>query len=142
MTAVSLPAHLESLGQANEYLARILPEELRPLAPKIELALEELWVNIVNHGSPPAGRIELECRPAGLTGLTVSLKDQGPPFDPFTEAPEPDLTAAVAERPVGGLGLHLVKTLARDCRYRRLKGHNLVEIFFSLQSEAPDHADE
>ena len=50
------------------------------------------------------------------------------PFDPLTEAPEPDLTAAVSERRVGGLGVHLTKTLMDEVRYSREAHRNRLSI--------------
>ena len=134
----SFPATLASLEAARADLTGALPEEWLALVPKIELALDELWANIVNHAYAPGrpGRVEVEGRPAeveGRLGFLVSLRDWGPPFDPFTEAPKPDLSAAMAARPIGGLGIHLVKTLARRCAYRRVEDLNQVELFFDLE---------
>ncbi|MDR2935054.1 MAG: ATP-binding protein [Candidatus Adiutrix sp.] len=132
MPAVSFPADLDSLGQANAFLADALPAEFRSLGPQVELALEELWVNIAGHAYAPdrPGRIELEAGPAG-GGFRLILRDWGRPFDPFTQAPRPDLEAELPDRPIGGLGVHLVKTLARSCRYRRLGDCNQVELVFA-----------
>jgi anti-sigma regulatory factor (Ser/Thr protein kinase) len=131
----SFPATLEHLEAARAGLARSLPEEWQALAPKIELALDELWANIINHAYDPdrPGRIEVEGRPAEMddqAGFLVRLRDWGRPFDPFSQAPEPDISSDLASRPIGGLGIHLVKSLARYCGYQRLGDCNQVELFF------------
>lgn len=135
MSAVSFPADLGSLGQANAFLAEALPAEFGSLRPQVELALEELWVNIAGNAYEPdrPGRIELEAGPAGDGGFKLILRDWGRPFDPFTQAPQPDLAADLADRPVGGLGVYLVKTLARSCRYHRLGDCNQVELVFAAK---------
>ena len=50
--------------------------------------------------------------------------DNGRPFDPLNDAPEPDLDSGVADRAVGGLGVHLVRTMMDEMRYRRDRGRN------------------
>ena len=50
-----------------------------------------------------------------------------PAYDPLAHAP-PDLDADIADRPIGGLGIHLVRELAQDARYRREDGWNILRI--------------
>ncbi len=96
---------------------------------QVELAVEELVVNIVNYGFEDAsdGRIELvlDWSPEALT---IDIIDNGRPFDPFSEAPPPDLESAVDERPIGGLGVHFVKTMMDEARYRREDEKNHVTL--------------
>ncbi len=49
--------------------------------------------------------------------------------------PAPDLNRPLEERPVGGLGIHLVRQLAEDCRYDRVDGRNRVTV--TLREPAP-----
>jgi anti-sigma regulatory factor (Ser/Thr protein kinase) len=127
---------MEQLEEARASLLATLPEEWTPLSFKVELAFEELWVNVVNHAYDPErpGRIEAETGAAereGLSGFLLRFRDWGRPFDPFTDAPQPDLTADIFSRPVGGLGIYLTKTLAWRYEYRRDGDSNLVELFFT-----------
>ena len=55
--------------------------------------------------------------------LSAEVEDDGRPFNPLT-APAPDLTSAVEDRPVGGLGIHLVRSLMEQVDYRRESGKN------------------
>jgi anti-sigma regulatory factor (Ser/Thr protein kinase) len=57
--------------------------------------------------------------------LTVTLIDDGPPFDPFSEA-APDVTLSVEDRVIGGLGIHLVRKLMDEVSYERRDGQNVV----------------
>ena len=63
--------------------------------------------------------------------LDLVLVDDGDPFDPFT-APVPDLAASIEERDIGGLGVHLVRTLATRFAYERADGRNVVTLGFAL----------
>ena len=69
--------------------------------------------------------LEIESEP---DSIRIELSDRGRPFDPLTEAPEPDLTSAVGERRVGGLGVHLTKTLMDEVRYSREAHRNRLSI--------------
>jgi serine/threonine-protein kinase RsbW len=84
----------------------------------IRLAVDEVCVNLVRHGYPPG--------PAGPIGLTlareadrvvVTVTDRGRPFDPAS-APVPDLSLLADQRPIGGLGWHLVKHMIDHIEYR------------------------
>lgn len=55
--------------------------------------------------------------------LAVEVGDQGVAFDPLTVTP-PDLTSDLASRPVGGLGIFLLKSFAKSLSYRREQGWN------------------
>ena len=58
-------------------------------------------------------------------GVRAEFADRGRPFDPST-APAPDLDASLAERPLGGLGIHLVRNFMRDLRYERAGDWNRI----------------
>lgn len=60
-------------------------------------------------------------------GLALDVRDGGSAFDP-TAVPAPDLDAPLAERPVGGLGLHLVRSLTSSFKYRRRDGVNHIHL--------------
>jgi anti-sigma regulatory factor (Ser/Thr protein kinase) len=104
------------------------------LMGKVNLCLEELLVNIIRHGiEDEAGvgpiYVDLELIPEALR---VELLDSGRAFDPFTEAPSPDLESGLEDRPIGGLGVHLVKALANRYEYRRELAQNRVTLWFSI----------
>jgi anti-sigma regulatory factor (Ser/Thr protein kinase) len=94
---------------------------------RLTLVLEELFTNTVVHGhhgdSDATVRVTLEARP-GRIGVTY--EDEAPPFDPFTTALEP--SAAVEQRPVGGLGLVLVARMTGERTYARTGGRNCVSL--------------
>jgi serine/threonine-protein kinase RsbW len=101
-------------------------------APSFELALEEIFMNIVMHGSQPGRTATVEVSLALVeNGLTMTVEDNGPQFDPLT-LPPPDLTTSLAERPVGGLGVFLVRQVMDAVSYQRVGSLNRLTVTKSL----------
>lgn len=83
----------------------------------LRLAAEETFTNIVRHGyAGGAGPVSAELV-RDHRGAVLTLQDQAPPFDP-RQAPPPDLDSPAEERPVGGLGWHLVRELVDEIHHR------------------------
>jgi anti-sigma regulatory factor (Ser/Thr protein kinase) len=97
----------------------------------LNLALDELITNIVRYAYPDDNptqhviRVRITLDDAGLTTV---LSDDGRAYDPFSEAQAPDLSASIDDRPIGGLGVHLVRTLFGDVAYERVDGLNRVTL--------------
>jgi serine/threonine-protein kinase RsbW len=92
----------------------------------LNLVLEELFANAVNHGGCDGMEDAVQVRLQLLgDGVHVEYSDRGRPFDPLS-APEPDLDASLEDRKVGGLGVHLVRQIMRDLEYRRADGRNRI----------------
>ena len=96
-------------------------------ANKLNLALEEAVTNVVNYAYPDAvGTIDIHAiEKQGL--LVFNIIDSGIPFDP-TKAPEADTSSSVAERPIGGLGIHLVRTIMDTVQYDYSDGKNILTL--------------
>jgi anti-sigma regulatory factor (Ser/Thr protein kinase) len=95
---------------------------LKPVASDLHLALDEIVSNLVKH-APKARRpyrVLFEVYDRGLA-IDAVLADDGPPFNPLA-TPEPVLEGA--DRPVGGLGIHLVRTLMDTFSYYREDDRN------------------
>lgn len=103
------------------------------IAQTFNLCLDELFTNIVSYGyedaQPHEILLDLHVHPAEVTAV---LRDDARAFDPLTEAPVPDLEAALEDRKIGGLGVHFVKTLMTRVSYRREKGWNVIEMARAL----------
>ncbi len=111
---------IEGLGEQDDW-----PDDL---VFRVNLVLEELILNVIDYGTEGSDPdITLEIASESDT-ISIDLSDRGRPFDPLTEAPEPDLTSAVGERRVGGLGVHLTKTLMDEVSYSRNANRNRLSI--------------
>jgi serine/threonine-protein kinase RsbW len=111
-------------GSVSEYLQQF---ELAPDAQAdVTLILEELFINIVRHGYIDAGEHYVAIE-VGVKGSEVAMmvEDTGVPFNPL-EMPAPDTTLPVADRQVGGLGIHIVLALTDSFTYERREGLNRV----------------
>ncbi len=98
------------------------------LASSLNLALEEAVVNVMNYAYPAgqAGNIVLEAY-ANDERLKFVISDNGVPFDPTTTA-EPDVTASLENRAVGGLGIFLVRHLMDSVNYERVENENVLTL--------------
>jgi anti-sigma regulatory factor (Ser/Thr protein kinase) len=88
-----------------------------------------LFSNIIRHGydaNGASGTVEIV-----LTledgKLRIDLIDDGRPFDPLSAAP-PDLDLPPAQRPVGGLGIHIIRNLVSEAHYARKGGYNCLTL--------------
>ena len=120
-------AFARDCGLADDERARLL------------VILEELFTNVVAHGNGgqfAAGSIAvaLGCRPGVLT---IDFVDDGPPFDPLVHS-EPDLDAPPEQRPVGGLGIAIVRALADRASYRRNGDRNHLNLVRRVAPAAKD----
>ena len=92
-----------------------------------QLIVEELVSNLMDHGAP-AGVDTLQL---GLAiddaRVVLDIRDNGPGYDPLAH-PAPDLDAELDDRPIGGLGIHLVRELAQEARYQREGSWNHVRL--------------
>ncbi len=115
-----LATELESFGEAES----LSPQTVQ----QINLALDELVTNTINYGYEQAGqnRITVEIERKGDV-VEICLSDNAKAFDPFS-AKEPDIDADIDDRPVGGLGVFLVRNLMDTCDYRREGDLNVVQL--------------
>lgn len=116
----------------------LLPDFLRSVAgtygisekllPTLNLAIEEAMTNVVSYAydKGTVGEIRLNATyDAQLCELRFTLTDHGAPFDP-TAAPDADTTLTAQERPIGGLGIFLVRQLMDRMEYRREGDDNVL----------------
>jgi serine/threonine-protein kinase RsbW len=94
-----------------------------------ELALEELFVNATTHGAEAGGRAPKVFVAVSHGSETVEavFEDDAPAFNPLTQA-EPILDAPLEERPIGGLGVYLVKNVMDTVDYEYVTGRNRISM--------------
>ena len=102
------------------------------LAARINLALEEAVCNVIMYAYPEgtAGTMDLDAVREG-NQLRFTLVDRGKAFDP-TAVPEANLSASLEDRPIGGLGIHLVRSIMDSIRYERRDGKNVLTLIINL----------
>ena len=124
--SLNVEASPEALDRINDAIESISTQEDWPpdLIFTMSLVIEELGMNIINHAyGDDSGEFEIIITSEDRS-LTVELIDSGPPFNMLTDAPAPDVDAPIDERPIGGLGIHLVKTMMDELDYRRERDQN------------------
>ena len=122
----------ESLDQLNGFLKStgVSPK----LAYAASLALEELVSNTIKYGYDDGDQHHIDLVFRMGPPAVMTIEDNGRPFNPLEDGPLPDLHVGAEGRPIGGLGLHIVRTLAASLNYRHVDGLNRVNIVFSRDS--------
>lgn len=134
---VRLRGSLEDLEAVHRAISRLAREAAvaESTTVPLRLALDELITNVVEHAfrgrSDP--HLELDLRFEAGT-LQATVEDNGPPFDP-TVHPPVDTDAAVHERPIGGLGLHLVRRCVDEMHYLRAGERNRLTVAVRVSRE-------
>ena len=125
------PAKLGLLSEITAFV-KACAEEFDPtLMSRVALVLEEAFVNICNYAYPESGgNIEIRCG-RDETFFTIEIFDWGMPFDPLTLS-EPDIELDVAERGIGGLGVHFIRSFSDAVSYRRENGCNILHADFRM----------
>ena len=92
---------------------------------QIQLIIEELAKNALDHGNGSSGvKIDMTSEESKIL---IEYSDAGNPFNPFdADTPEPDTDSDIEDRNIGGLGIHLIKTLIDEAKYDRIKGRNHI----------------
>lgn len=92
------------------------------------LAIEELVTNCIKYGYDDAGEHTIIIRLSVADQiLTVTVIDDGRPFDPLA-LPPPDLSLDIKDRPIGGLGIFLLRKLADESHYEWRDGRNRLTL--------------
>jgi anti-sigma regulatory factor (Ser/Thr protein kinase) len=101
-------------------------------AAQVALIVEEMVSNVAKYAwpddTPRVFSLEVDARrEGGELVVTLTTDDDGTPFDP-TEAAPPDLDADLDARPIGGLGIHMIRTMTDRQSYQRVGGRNRFNV--------------
>ena len=118
---------VEEMAERDDWPAKLLFQ--------VNLVLEELALNVMTHGRDGGARHLDVVLTSAPDAITVELADDGPRFDPLEEAPEFDPDLRIDERRVGGVGVHLVRTLVDDANYRYKDGRNRLTLVLPRNPE-------
>jgi sigma-B regulation protein RsbU (phosphoserine phosphatase) len=130
MKTITVPAVLESLPRLISFLGEFADENKfpQPLRMQLELAVEEAVVNVVNYAyqDKESGTVELSCGMDSGSAV-ISIADEGAHFD-VSQKPDPDVSAPVETRKIGGLGIFLIKQMMDETFYQRKDGKNILTL--------------
>ena len=132
-----LPNDIETIPQLNEFIDSVAEEvglEMS-LTMSLNLALEEAVVNVMEYAYPEGqkGNVEIEVT-ADQQWMTFVIMDTGIAFDP-TMKEDADTTLSAEERPIGGLGIFMVRQLMDVIDYKREDNKNVLTLQKKLGEE-------
>ena len=128
-------SELDSLAEKVEEFCEPLGVSMKTIF-QAKLAMEEIFVNIVSYGYDDENE--------HLIGITLSfedgvlilrIEDDATPFNPL-DAEAPDLKCTVEDSKVGGLGLHLTKSVMNEMQYSRCENKNILTLKKNLDATA------
>jgi serine/threonine-protein kinase RsbW len=125
-----LKGERKEIGTINEALERAAAAGGVPESAfrQMQVALDELLTNAVSYGevSPKTpAKVDVIVSPKSVRAV-IRYKDIN--FNPFTESARPDLDAGVADRDIGGLGVHLVKEMMDEFAHQYEDGYNVIVV--------------
>ena len=128
--SIVLVNDISEIARLNEFVEEIGNEfSLSPeVVFNLTLVLEEAVVNIINYAYPKEDHesIYLSAK-LHNDSIMLVLTDTGKEFDP-TMAPEADITLSADERPIGGLGIFLIRQIMNEVKYERIEGKNVLTL--------------
>ena len=132
-----LPNDIETIPQLNEFIDSVAEEVGldMSLTMSLNLAIEEAVVNVMEYAYPEGqqGDVEIEVT-ADQQWMTFVITDTGIAFDP-TKKEDADTTLSAEERPIGGLGIFMVRQLMDVIDYKREGNKNVLTLQKKLGEE-------
>ena len=135
--SITLPNDINSVPQLNDFIDGFSLEAGLDMSMtmSLNLALEEAVVNVMTYAYAPDTQGELILEAVADKGVvTFILTDTGVPFDP-TAKEDADTTLGIEDRPIGGLGIFLVRQLMDVVDYQRVDGQNVLTLTKKLTAE-------
>ena len=101
----------------------------------VRLVLDEAVINVMVHGYDDSHEHDINVSLSLESGvLAIHIDDDGVAYNPL-DAPPPRFDLPIEERRIGGLGVHIMKTLAKSVEYRREDGRNNLDIEIGVGPE-------
>ncbi len=118
----------QNLPKVTDFVRSFAPQGITPdEANKIDLAVEEIFVNISHYAYENGGDVEIVCKKLAERKISVAFKDSGIEFDPLAKG-DPDFTESVETRKLGGFGIYLTKKFMDSVSYERQDGKNILTL--------------
>ena len=135
--SITLPNDIETVPQLPQFIDEVAEDASldASLTMSLNLAIEEAVVNVMEYAYPEGtkGTVNIVATIADGT-LSFVISDSGKPFDPTAKA-EVDTTLSAEERPIGGLGIHLVRQIMDDVTYERKDNKNVLTLRKNLSNK-------
>lgn len=132
LSHIKLPARLEYLQTFMDFVSSCAGEQGfgQKKINEIELTTEEALVNIFNYAyKEREGEVEIICKLDKNNNFILEIVDSGFPFNVLS-VEDPDITADISERQIGGLGVLLMKKLTDSVQYRYEGDKNILTLIF------------
>ncbi len=131
MKELTLIADIQNIERVTAFVDEQLePYDFPPkAAAQLHIAIDELFGNIAYYAYAPGkgnATVRVEVAEAPLA-VVMTFIDCGVPYDPL-EKPDPDVSLSAEERPLGGLGIFMVKNSMDEFSYEYKNGYNCVRI--------------
>ena len=128
--SITLPNDVESVPRLASFIEEVAERQGADMSVimSINLALEEAVVNVMNYAYPEGTRGEIDITASFSDNtLIFTISDAGAPFDP-TKVSDPDTSLSAEDRPIGGLGIHLVRQIMDEVAYRYENNRNMLTL--------------
>ena len=131
MAEITVTATLDSLDTVLAFVDEQMERAgcPRKLITQVDMAVEEIFVNIARYAyHPEVGEASVRCEAGGDPfQVIVGFADHGRPYNPL-EREDPDVTLDAEQRPIGGLGILMAKKLMDDIQYEYQDGKNILTL--------------
>lgn len=131
MKRLDIEAKIDKLNDVLQFLEAQLEENnCSPKAQvQLDVAVEEIFVNIAHYAysNKEDGRAIIDIEFPKDDYVSITFYDKGIPYDPLAKE-DPDITLSADERPIGGLGIYMVKKSMDEVAYRHENGQNIFTI--------------
>jgi serine/threonine-protein kinase RsbW len=137
MSSIQLPAKIENMELLVQFISDIARKFGFPgkRVKEIELATEEALVNIINYAYPDhSGDIKVTCTQDPSKALIIKIEDTGIAFD-IMSLKDPDISASISDREVGGLGVFLIRKLMDKVQYHRKNKKNILKLVVHIATK-------
>jgi anti-sigma regulatory factor (Ser/Thr protein kinase) len=103
---------------------------------RMNLVFDELLNNVISYAFEDEAEHQIEIAVSLVRGcLKVTIADDGRPFNPFRESTPPHVELSIDERPIGGIGVHVVKNVMDEVTYERLGTKNVATLIKNVELE-------